>query len=425
MKKLWFAFGLIMLFIVSCAPSMKDFPKLQAKAASPDESTRLSAVKDIGRIKGATPEVLPVVISTLKNDTSDNVRAEAARSLKNLGFDQAAEPLKEALKSDRSPDVRIASAEALYGIVGQNAYDPLVTALKDDDSTVRTNCVKFIGNIGGPAACDVIRERLVKDKAGDVRGQAAASLGELKDEKSVPELKKAALNDSEIEVKKAAVIAIGVFPGNDALNFLCSALKKQELQDAAITALDNNQKGSDSREVITTLLAISRSSSNLDPRVLNIFLRSPDPRVKPFFYSAIIDDNVDRDAIDVIVKRLKMENDYSMVPRLINDLQGTRDLDKTVRLCQALGDFGDPRATSPIMSLLQASLYNRKQQSLLIPHYINALGNIGDLKAWDYLCRLHCQDSEEKVRYDSGQALYRMYYNNIQDTHPASPCECK
>jgi HEAT repeat protein len=421
----WILPAVFVILSVACAPTMKDIPKLQEKISSPDEATRITAVRDLGCMKNATMDVLPILYRTLKTDTSEKVRVQSVESLKKLGFVDSIEPLRTALKSDAAPTVRKASAEALHSLQGSLAYDQLAEAVNDESSFVRATCVRLIGEIGGAKALEVISQRLRSDPSPEVRSQAATSLGVMKDQKSFPDLKKSAMKDESSEVRTAAVIAIGSIPGNESLAFLQEALISKDMQDSAITALQKNQLGANSPEIMTSLLRIAKASSSLDSRILDIFLNSNDPRAKPYLYQAIIDTNVSRDTIDVIVKRLRENNDFTFVPRLINDMESTRDLEKTVRICQALGGFRDPRATPALMSCLRSSLNNLRSESLLSTHYIWALDAIGDLNAWDYLCELHCQDPDKDIRYKAGEALFHIYNVNLQHKTPASPCNCK
>lgn len=424
-KRLWLA-CIVAFMVISCAPGMSDLPKLQEKSLSPDEETRIAAVNDIGRITDATPAVLPILFSALKSDASSRVRAQAAESLKVLRFAESAGPLMDSLKNDGEPIVRKASLDAYYGITGADSYDVILAALKDDSPIVRSGGASILSKFGNDRTGKVLRELLKTDPSSEVRLTVATCLGDLQDKDAFDVLKRAALTDGSSEVRIAATVSIGAIPGEASENFLVDALKNKELQDAAITSMQKNNLGNDSAKAISNLLDITKSSSNVDSRIVDIFLKSEDARVNPYLYRAIVDKQSDRDLIDPIVKRYKQKNDYSFVPKLISDLQDTQSTSEIAHICQALGRFRDPQATPVLLAELQANLENRskhKSNACAPRHYMWALGEIGDLRAWDYLCKVHCKDHDKDNRQEAGEALNQIYINSPKK--PSDPCKCK
>jgi HEAT repeat protein len=340
---------------VSCAPTMKDLPKLQQTMQSPDESARVSAVKDLGRMRDADPgAVVPLLTDSLGKDSSASVRAEAARSLKHYPGEQAATALGQALKSDTSPTVRAAAADAVGTLNREDAFELLKTA---------------------------------------------------------------ATTDGDTSVREAAVTAMGNVSSSQVLPFLCNAVGTQALRDAAITALAQNEAASSSPEVITALLAVV-NPQNTNPKIYEIFARSNDPRVRQYLYAAILDDNVSRDTIDVIVDRMVQSGDTSFVPQLTQRLQSETNLDTQVRICQALGRFRDPY---PVPTLIMLAQQNQARNPAFLPHLIGALDGIGDARARDPLCSLMCQAGDKQVRNDAQEALFHHseWFGKGQD------CGCK
>lgn len=407
---------LIVLLLASCAPTMKDLPKLQEKAQSLDEKSRISAIESIGKIKDAESTVLPILYNALGSDTSPAVREHAAKSLMNLGFGEASTALVAALKKDSDPAVRRASAEALYSLSGNEAIDVLVDCSgKDNSASVRAVCVKFIGKIGGPKASAEVRKRLKDDPAPEVRAQAATALGEMKVEQSYELLKEAALKDQAKVVREAAVIAIGNIPGKDSMQFLCGALKMANLQDAAITSIHVNRRGGESQEAITQLLNIAGSSSKPDQRILNIFLTSRDARVKPYFRRVILYEYASSDSIEAIASNLRKAGDTSMVPQLINDLRSEQKFPVQVNLCRALGHFRDPRAVPQLLTMLR----NRSQYHNCLPkHLVWALEVIRDPRAFQYLCEMCCNEADKDLRYDACMAsseIWRSHRDKVRE----------
>jgi HEAT repeats len=87
--------------------------------------TAAMALRKIG-----SPAVLVQMVSALK-DRDDFVRAEAARTLGDLGTAREVEPLSAVLANDFSDEVRLQAAYALGRIGEKKAAPSLVTALAD------------------------------------------------------------------------------------------------------------------------------------------------------------------------------------------------------------------------------------------------------------------------------------------------------
>ncbi len=411
-------FAVCLILLVSCAPTMKDFPKLQEKLGSSDKKTRISSIKKIGKIKDASPEVPQILYGVLKSDPSASVRAESAMSLMNLGRSESIVPLSEALNNDTEPIVRSACAEALYHLSGYDSLDILISALNRDNSPlVRAKCVKFIGKIGGERASEEIQMKLKNDLSAGVRTQAATSLGDLKDMNSFELLKNSALNDPGINVREAAVIAIGSIPGRASMNFLCEALEMPNLTDMAIDSIHINKRGGESRRAISYLLQIADSSYETDHRILKIFLTSNDSRVNSYFCEVI------RyhwgEEYRYIVSSLVKKEDTSLVPELIRDLEFEKHFSYQVNIVKALGDFKDSRSV-PILMVMLTNRYH--YHNGLAKHLMRSLGQIGDMRVWAYLCHLHCNDEDKDIRDDAGSALHELdksYWNNKAE------CKCE
>lgn len=346
----------VICFFVSCAPTMKDLPKIQQSLQAPEESARLSAVKDLGRMRDADPAaVVPLLTDSLGKDSSASVRAEAARSLKHYSGEQVSAALAQALGSDSSSTVRAAAADAVGAAHSNNAFDLL---------------------------------------------------------------KRAATTDSDTTVRQAAVVAMGNLSGSETLPFLCDAVRKSDLRDAAITAMSQNSAAASSPEAISALLETVGATSDVNPAVYEIFARSSDSRVSPYLYSAILDDRVSRDTIDTIVDRLVRAGDRSFVPQLTQRLQSESNQDTQVRICQALGRFRDPY---PVPTLIMLAQQNQTRDPNFVGHVIWVLDAIGDARARDPLCNLMCRAGDKQVRYAAQEALasHSEWFGQGQD------CGCK
>ncbi len=409
------------IFLFSCAPSMKDMPKLQKQTQSSNEKERLSATEKIGEIKNATPEVLTTLNHILKNDGSSSVRSEAAKSIGNLGFQQSHDPLSVSLKTDSNNTVRNSAVTALYTISGANAINNFIEASNDENSKIRFLCVKYLGNIGGEKAASTIREKFQSDPSPEVRAQAVKSLGKMKDKTSYELIKKSIKTDSSESVRVEAVKAIGNYPGADSMKILCEALENSATQKAAIDAIYEHKRADESKKAISILMKNADEDSSFlnDSKIVHIFIDSGDNRVKPYFRQYITYEYCDRDNIRLIATTLKDRGDTSLVPALCRDLDLTNESATIINLCTALGSFDDNRATSSLLSKLQ----NRSNYSNCVPtHIIHALEAIKDPKAANYLCQMCCNEKDKKDRQDACQASSAIVLGNPFAKLPKCPC---
>jgi hypothetical protein len=105
-----------------------------------------------------TPLAVDKLVDALE-DLSPRVRSEAARSLGEVGRDEAVEPLVETLHDDES-DIRPEAAAALGKIGAAGSVEALVAALDDEDPRVRQSAALALGEIGGERAETALWERL-------------------------------------------------------------------------------------------------------------------------------------------------------------------------------------------------------------------------------------------------------------------------
>jgi HEAT repeat protein len=143
----------------------------------------------------------------LLEEPEAQVRCMAAERLGHVGDAVAVEPLARALQ-DHDPSVRKAAAWSL-GTLGDPRAIPLLMNVLDDPNTARReDAVEKLGKAG--KGDERVFQRLILElSASDagVRARAAQVLGKTGDPRAVNGLR-SALNDSLLEVRKAAVEAL-------------------------------------------------------------------------------------------------------------------------------------------------------------------------------------------------------------------------
>jgi HEAT repeat protein len=190
------------------------------------------------------------LIRRLESDPTSDVRAAAALSLGRfllLGeYDQidksAARRVEEALLEayhapDQDVSVRRRALEALANSSLDELPDMILEAYEDDDDIMRVGAVFAMGR-----SSDSRWNRYVLDELGSSDSvmlfEAARASGELEIEEALPDLLRL-LGDEDIEIRDAAVWALGRIGGREARRALkaCCASDDEDLVEAAEEAL--------------------------------------------------------------------------------------------------------------------------------------------------------------------------------------------
>lgn len=169
------------------------------------------------------PIVLKPLIEDMKNPNLDTIyRVRAALSLGVLKNTQAVEPLIEMLiqyRDTRAPDnIANASAISLGHIGDKRAIVPLRETLSNVENNiwVRARSAESLGSMNDVGSIDLLITFL-KDRAPDVRKEAATALGKMKHPKDIVHLK-ALLDDWLVWVRNAAEEALRDIGTDESLN---------------------------------------------------------------------------------------------------------------------------------------------------------------------------------------------------------------
>ena len=174
-----------------------------------------------------SPEVVKPLSDVLAKDADHRVRIRAADALALTQDPKAVKPLIDALQDDHA-DVRLWATLGLGGFMDRKAVGPLNTALMDSDDRVRLRAVESLGKIGGDQAIMILIGILNSvTTSGEVRGQAARALGQLKDARATAPLI-VALGAPEAEVRRWAASSLGRIGGDRAREELIRALTKDQ-----------------------------------------------------------------------------------------------------------------------------------------------------------------------------------------------------
>jgi HEAT repeat protein/anti-sigma regulatory factor (Ser/Thr protein kinase) len=214
------------------------------------------AASALGEIGGA--RAVDILLTTLTG-ASGGARMQSAFALGKLRARRAVDHLRNAMK-DQSPALRWSAAVAIGQIGDEQAVVDLLDRIRDDEALVRQSAAEALGKIGGDHAMAGLREASIdervevrlaaafalgllgdskaemivleilgdKENESDVRSRAASTLGEIGSEQSVRALFQA-LNDDDVEIRRAATYALGKIgtrgAAEDAIDALLEALK--------------------------------------------------------------------------------------------------------------------------------------------------------------------------------------------------------
>lgn len=220
-------------------------PLIKALKKDKQGIVRQEAAIALGRIKGE--KVVAPLVDALKNDKYETTRFEAAKALreiqagdkglvdvlkKGLGsFEEGQEVesvqkeiiaslikdgneattgfLLDALKSADDEWIRWKLVHVLGGIHKKTAVDALLAALKHSSDVVRKSAAATLGKVKERRTVEPLIDLLAnREELKSIRASAAVSLGELKDERAAASLL-TALEDDNAEVRLQAAVALG------------------------------------------------------------------------------------------------------------------------------------------------------------------------------------------------------------------------
>jgi len=221
----------------------KDVEAIAELVSKSDNPTiRARAAEILGDIDETTeePESLKQLVTAVKTDDNENVKAAAIDALTNLeeidvllealGLevdDDSAEWAKaESFVSDldaEEPALRMAAANVLGVMGSKNAVQPLVEHLDDSNPKVRARIARALGKLEDPSASDRLVEHLSGEPVG-VRREVADALGYIGGEVALDGLIAAADDDSEA-VRRTIASSLGQFGNTKPIDTLVDRLE--------------------------------------------------------------------------------------------------------------------------------------------------------------------------------------------------------
>ena len=195
------------------------------KLALQDEEGEVRAQALRGLVEYEGRDLIKTLGELLREDTYTEVRREAAIALGRYALEAELEHLSEsdrdtiaaflmesAEDNDEEEVVRAKAIEALGAISGEET-DNLVESIYEEDSLVlKIGAVDAMGRSCNEAWLPIVLREL-EHRAPLMRHAAAYAAGEIADEEAVSPLQRVAIQDSDREVRLAAIHALGEIGG--------------------------------------------------------------------------------------------------------------------------------------------------------------------------------------------------------------------
>jgi aminopeptidase N len=171
---------------------------------------RAESLRALGKIGGANSE--KQILAAVSNG-EPWVREVAVRSLQDFPEDTSLGPkLTEIASNDPAYRVREAALDALAQLKSPNAFDVLIAAVNSDspDDVLRDAALGALGTLGDERAIPILRAWAAPGKPSSSRQEAIAGIARMgKSDKSITKELVSYLRDSRLDVRLAAIIALG------------------------------------------------------------------------------------------------------------------------------------------------------------------------------------------------------------------------
>ncbi|QOT81166.1 HEAT repeat domain-containing protein [Cupriavidus basilensis] len=174
---------------------------------------------------GTADAFVPSLLAATR-DEDPYIRASAIHALGHYDMEthaQAAQAVIRALAGDPDASIRAAAAAALASQSPKHVHALVKAALGDASAEVRTQAVLALGVFRTEPAVEALKDRLGHDQDAEVRAFAASMLGELRRADLIPDLR-VAVNDSDEGVRATVLSALRECAGFEVGPALCNVL---------------------------------------------------------------------------------------------------------------------------------------------------------------------------------------------------------
>ncbi len=333
-----------------------DLDTLIEQLESPDDDLRIFVSDILGSCHSAF--VVPALCEALLNDKEVNVRYQAAVSLGQLAFAQAADCLNKAMKDEEW--VQFAVIEALAKIRAESSVGALVQALDASSDLVASMIVDALGEIGNFKAVPLLIKRLdisprplcnkIVKAIIRLLGGASLTLLDKRDQERISGYLLAAMTDEDQEIVDAAMKGLASLGGDvatreilgvgagldpvrdhDRLEMVAQLLARAGVNE---TLLDGVRKG----PYLEAILCLTAMNTNCDRRCLDTII-------------AVFEEK-ERDLRRVMAEVLAAHCTVEDMPFLLGQLDAYADPTVMKSVLYALARLRSAKAVPRVLKLL-------------------------------------------------------------------------
>lgn len=377
--------------------------KLLSLLANPDPLVRESGVKIAGYF--AFQECVEALFLCTE-DENENVRQAAVTHLPYLEMDpQVIETLVHVLKTD-TPKVRASAIHALGELDPILTIPYLLDGLQDQNFWVRYQSVKALGQCYSLLDSETTEQALTQlkllcqnDPTVPVRAMATEILGKLGKHRVIPLLSDLVKNSDE-EVARAAIRALGKIPSVEAVPALLSALNSSNANRRMDALQAFRERGGTEAEVTLQWMI----SEDTEEKLVLAAIESLSQMATPEAIQALLDLTVDPSIRDVCINTLaKREKEiYSNFNLYIDQIaRGLNHPHPTVRcaVVEILKRFKHPYSSEYLINALEDNDFNVRLLA------VNALVYLGNHACLAKLSQLATSDPSTVVRRAAQKGL--------------------
>jgi len=283
--------------------------KLAETMQTTDPEARLAIVRAVG-MTGAS-EFAPILLETLKSDTSDVVRLAAARVIKPIASSDMVPQFIEAAKAEESEPVVVALIDILGQLADPMALPFIQENLRSAKPAVQAAAMNVIGSFKDASLVPFYVDRLTRSTSVEVRVTSLRNIKGSADRRAFGALLQA-LKDNDPRIRRAALEALVDFVDPDAV----AAIAPLIFEDGADT------------ESIMDLLGRARMTSTVD-MLLDATKNGKDARGR--IYTAL-GRLGDRRAVPMLTKEVSTGSDEDLAGEAIGALVAL-DAQEQASLC--------------------------------------------------------------------------------------------